>query len=64
MKQIGTETGKLIAISDNGFGGYVFLDTLSQYESRIAVIGPDDYRTYDMSLYDFFVKISAGKLAI
>lgn len=63
-KQIGAEVGSLIAISDNGFGGYVFLDTFSQDEYRILVMGPDISRVYDMSLFDFCLEVASGRLEI
>lgn len=61
-KQVGAERPSLIAISEDGFGNYIYMDTLFYSESRMCVIGPDINKVFDVSIYNFFLDFASGNL--
>lgn|SRR5690554_4032738 len=63
-EQVGTEHHSLIAISEDGFGNYFYLDTSRSPETRIWAVGPGVHKVFDTSLFKFLLELSEGKLAV
>lgn len=62
--QFGSQLDNLVPISENGFGDYIYVDASVYPATRIAVLGPNNDKYLDVSIYEFFVKLSKGELGI